>query len=105
HGRKIDPGEHFPWAQLAKAGIGHYVTPAVIEDGPRLEPGGEGPEVLELQAMLAGYGYGVDATGLYDARTESAITAFQRHYRQSLVDGIADPSTIATMRRLIDTLA
>ncbi|MCI0600311.1 MAG: N-acetylmuramoyl-L-alanine amidase [Beijerinckiaceae bacterium] len=105
HGRKIDPGEHFPWAKLAKAGIGHYVIPAAIEDGPRLEPGGQCPEVLELQSMLAGYGYGVDITGLYDAGTESAITAFQRHYRQSLVDGIADHSTIATLRLLIDSLA
>jgi N-acetylmuramoyl-L-alanine amidase len=31
HGRKIDPGEHFPWGQLAKAGIGHYVTPSACK--------------------------------------------------------------------------
>jgi N-acetylmuramoyl-L-alanine amidase len=105
HGRKIDPGEHFPWWRLAKAGIGHYVPASAIEDGPRLEPGGSGPEVLELQAMLARYGYDLGMTGLYDEWTKSAITAFQRHYRQFLVDGIADPSTIATLRRLIDSLA
>jgi N-acetylmuramoyl-L-alanine amidase len=105
HGRKIDPGEHFPWGQLAKAGIGHFVTPSVIEDGPRLEPGTTGPEVEVLQAMLSSYGYRLDITGLYDAMTGSAVTAFQRHYRQFLVDGIADHSTIATLRRLIDSLA
>jgi N-acetylmuramoyl-L-alanine amidase len=104
-GRKIDPGEHFPWWRLAKAGIGHYVPPSAIEGGPRLEPGASGAEVLELQTMLAGYGYALDLTGLYDERTEAAITAFQRHYRQSLVDGLADRSTIATLRRLIDSLA
>ena len=101
HGRKIDPGEHFPWGQLAKAGIGHYVTPSAIEDGPRLEPGAIGPQVEALQAMLSGYGYGLDTTGLYDARTESAITAFQRHFRPARVDGIADRSTITTLCRLI----
>ncbi|MCI0468361.1 MAG: N-acetylmuramoyl-L-alanine amidase [Beijerinckiaceae bacterium] len=105
HGRKIDPGENFPWAQLAKAGIGHFVAPEAIASGPRLEPGSQGQGVLELQAMLAGYGYGVAMTGIYDDKTESAITAFQRHHRQSLVDGIADHSTIATLRRLIDSLA
>jgi N-acetylmuramoyl-L-alanine amidase len=104
HGRKIDPGEHFPWGVLAKAGIGHFVTPAAIEDSPRLEPGGKGPAVVELQTMLAGYGYSVDITGHYDAKTESAITAFQRHFRQALVDGIADRSTIATLRRLVNSL-
>jgi N-acetylmuramoyl-L-alanine amidase len=106
HGRKIDPGEHFPWGQLAKAGIGHYVTPsAIVQDGPRLELGAKGPEVEALQAMLASYGYGLDMTGLYDTMTESAITAFQRHFRQARVDGISDRSTITTLRRLISSLA
>ena len=73
HGRKIDPGEYFPWGQLAKAGIGHYVTPSAINEGPRLEPGASGPEVEALQAMLTSYGYGLDISGLYDAVTKSAI--------------------------------
>ena len=47
--------------------------------------------------MLASYGYGLDITGVYDAKTEFTITAFQRHFRQARVDGIADPSTIATL--------
>src|ERR1019366_8600457 len=102
--RKIDPGEHFPWGQLAKAGVGHFVFPSTIEDGPRPEPGAKGVEVEALQAMLASYGYGLDVTGLYDAKTASTITAFQRHFRPARVDGIADPSTIATLRKLIESL-
>jgi N-acetylmuramoyl-L-alanine amidase len=43
-------------------------------------------------------------TGLYDAKTASTITAFQRHFRPARVDGIADPSTIATLRKLIESL-
>src|SRR5450631_1411143 len=101
--RKIDPGEHFPWGQLAKAGVGHFVPPCAIMDGPCLETGAKGVEVEALQAMLASYGYGLDVTGLYDAKTESTITAFQRHFRPARVDGIADPSTIATLCKLIDT--
>jgi N-acetylmuramoyl-L-alanine amidase len=30
------------------------------------------------------------------------VTAFQRHFRQARVDGIADPSTQMTLRILID---
>jgi N-acetylmuramoyl-L-alanine amidase len=102
--RKIDPGEHFPWAHLAKAGVGHFVAPCAVEDGPRLERDASGLEVEALQAMLARYGYGINVTGVYDAKTESTITAFQRHFRPARVDGIADPSTIATLRKLIDAL-
>jgi N-acetylmuramoyl-L-alanine amidase len=102
--RKIDPGEHFPWGKVAKAGIGHFVTPCAIEDGPRLARDTKGPEVEALQAMLVSYGYGLDVTGVYDAKTQSTITAFQRHFRPARVDGIADPSTISTLRKLIDTL-
>jgi N-acetylmuramoyl-L-alanine amidase len=101
HGRKIDPGEHFPWGKLAKAGIGRFVMPAAIEDGPRLMLGCKGPKVAELQAMLASYGYGLEVSGVYDAQTVSAISAFQRHFRPALVDGIADISTMTTLRRLI----
>jgi N-acetylmuramoyl-L-alanine amidase len=103
-GRKIDPGEHFPWGQLAKAGVGHFVSPCAIVDGPRLETGAKGLEVEALQAMLASYGYGLDVTGIYDAKTQSTITAFQRHFRPARVDGIADASTIATLHKLIDAL-
>jgi N-acetylmuramoyl-L-alanine amidase len=102
--RKIDPGEHFPWGRLAKAGIGHFVAPCAIKDGPRLERDAEGPEVEALQAMLASYGYGLDVTGVYDAKTNSTVTAFQRHFRPARVDGVADPSTIETLRRLIAAL-
>lgn len=101
--RKIDPGEHFPWGQLAKAGIGHFVAPCAIEDGPRLERDAYGPEVEALQTMLASYGYGLEITGLYDAMTEVTVAAFQRHFRPALVDGIADHSTLATLRKLIAT--
>ena len=33
-GRKIDPGEKFPWRALALAGVGHYVRPARHRGGP-----------------------------------------------------------------------
>ena len=49
-GRKIDPGEKFPWAQLHAAGVGHYVEPSPIQGGPlphgrRARRAGRGPAV------------------------------------------------------------
>ncbi|MGI9426080.1 MAG: N-acetylmuramoyl-L-alanine amidase, partial [Hyphomicrobiaceae bacterium] len=31
--RKKDPGEKFGWSDLAAAGVGHWVSPAAIDDG------------------------------------------------------------------------
>ena len=40
-------------------------------------------------------------TGGYDDDTRSVVTAFQRHFRPARVDGLADPSTVETLRRLL----
>lgn len=99
--RKIDPGEKFDWQRLHAAGIGNWVTPAPLRDGPVLQVGDTGDKVADLQAKLARYGYGIDGTGNYDAQTKTVIQAFQRHFRPAHIDGIADPSTIETLDRLI----
>jgi N-acetylmuramoyl-L-alanine amidase len=99
--RKIDPGEHFPWETLWRAGIGHWVAPAQIAGQALYLRGQEGPPIRALQALLALYGYGVALTGVYDAQTESVVAAFQRHFRPERVDGQADASTIETLRALL----
>lgn len=99
--RKQDPGERFPWEYLHRAGVGHWVRPAPIRDGRFLVRGEEGQPVEALQAMLALYGYGAELTAIYDEKTEQVVAAFQRHFRQERVDGVADASTITTLRDLI----
>lgn len=103
-GRKADPGEKFPWATLAAGGVGHFVEPSPMTQGARLGPGDEAAAVEELQSMLALYGYGIEISGLYDRATATVVEAFQRHFRPALVDGIADPSTRDTLRRLVEAL-
>jgi N-acetylmuramoyl-L-alanine amidase len=102
-GRKVDPGVLFPWSILARAGVGHYRPAAPRSDGPVLRPGDSGDAVAQLQLSLAAYGYGINVTGAYDGPTEAVVAAFQRHFRRSLVDGVADASSIDTLRRLIAT--
>lgn len=102
--RKQDPGEKFPWELLSESGVGHWVRAAPLStDGVKLHPGDRGDAVTRLQRMLAAYGYGLEETGLYDDATRDVVTAFQRHFRQARVDGVADPSTQMTLRALIDT--
>ena len=51
--------------------------------------------------MLKLYGYGIEVNGTFDARTKIVVEAFQRHFRQARVDGVADQSTVATLHRLM----
>lgn len=100
--RKSDPGERFDWARLARAGVGLWVEPVEIVDGPSLKLGDRGDTVSELQYRLGSYGYGQEVLGVYDTRTEAVVRAFQRHFRPAKVDGVADLSTVATLHRLLE---
>lgn len=104
--RKKDPGEKFPWKRLAKAGIGHWVEPAPIAAAPDpgIGPGAAGPLIGEVQRLLARYGYGIEATGLADSKTEFVVAAFQRHFRPERATGRIDQSTIDTLTALIAAL-
>jgi N-acetylmuramoyl-L-alanine amidase len=99
--RKQDPGERFPWQDLHRAGIGHWVAPEPIRDGRLVGPGDRGIAVAALQGMFTLYGYGMPTTGTFDIETEQVVAAFQRHFRPERIDGVADPSTVATLRALI----
>jgi N-acetylmuramoyl-L-alanine amidase len=100
-GRKVDPGEKFPWKALAEAGIGTFVQPARIGTAAVLGPVRRGAKVDEVQSLLSHFGYGIDITGTFDAQTQIVVAAFQRHFRPRRVDGIADRSTVETLRRLV----
>jgi N-acetylmuramoyl-L-alanine amidase len=102
--RKQDPGEKFPWLLLSESGVGHWVRPAPLDlDGTTLKPGDRGEAVTRLQRTLKSYGYGIEDSGTFDDLTRDVIAAFQRHFRQARVDGIADPSTQLTLRALVET--
>ncbi len=100
-GRKVDPGEKFPWRELHRAGVGHWVEPVPVRGGRFLARGAQGQPVEALQSMLALYGYGIEINGNFDKATEDCVSAFQRHFRQQQVDGVADVSTIETLRNLL----
>ena len=102
-GRKIDPGEKFDWSYLYGQGVGHWVAPEPINGGSFLQLGDHGDPVMALQAMLQLYGYGIETSGTFDARTKIVVEAFQRHFRPARVDGVADQSTVTTLHRLLRT--
>jgi N-acetylmuramoyl-L-alanine amidase len=83
--RKDDPGELFPWGELAAAGLAVPVPSGGVDPGWTDEG---------TAAALARYGYDV-------ADAKAAVTAFQRHFRPARVDGVIDPETRAVLFALL----
>jgi N-acetylmuramoyl-L-alanine amidase len=76
--RKEDPGELFDWEGLAATGVG-------------LWPAAEGAAEGDPRALLGAIGYRTDLP------LPVLLRAFQRHWRQERVDGIADAETLARL--------
>ena len=98
--RKEDPGELFPWKQLAEAGHGLWVESGAAP-GAALAEGEEGLGVLALQAGLTRLGYDCAPSGKFDANTATVVRAFQRHWLQTRFDGVADGETRARLVSLL----
>jgi N-acetylmuramoyl-L-alanine amidase len=100
--RKEDPGELFDWARLAVAGIGLWPFGAVADRSiVPLGRGDSGSAVLTLQQDLARYGWPCPAHGRFDAETEKTVVAFQRHFRQSPLNGRFDAQCRARLDALL----
>lgn len=85
-GRKLDPGEHFPWEQLAEAGQALAVSGHAKAGDP--------DTVSSVRADLAAIGYGVPAEASQEALT-AVLDAFQRRFRPTGVTGTLDAETRA----------
>ena len=99
-GRKDDPGEAFPWAGLAAAGIGVWPGAGNGDRRVLFAPGERDRGVAVAQRGLALFGYGIGVTGELDARTVDVLTAFQRRFRPEQVDGALDMETLDLIGRV-----
>ncbi len=90
--RKQDPGELFPWAQLAEFGIGLWPAPAL-----RAAPRECAPQ------DLARFGYGLPPHT--DVPLAAVVAAFQRHFRAGEIDGRWDGECAAILAALLERQA
>ncbi len=120
--RKEDPGELFPWAQLAEFGIGlwpfagdatptvAYLVRAAPADGsgkditrfPDAGKGGSDGECAVEETFLRNlrdFGYGLAPE--VDVPPTKAVAAFQRHWRPSKVDGAVDEESARRLGALL----
>lgn len=99
--RKIDPGPAFPWKRLYDAGVGAWPDEPTVDRYYR-HFASQPPSLGELQKSLAEWGYDVAATGTLDAPTQSALSAFQMHFRPADYRGFPDAQTAAILWALRD---
>jgi len=83
--RKQDPGELFPWQDLARDGLGLWPAPQPQDFAAASQ--------AEVKDLLAVIGYDV-------SNFAQALTAFQRRYHPENLTGDADPQTVARLRAL-----
>lgn len=100
--RKQDPGELFPWAELAAAGIGLWadVPGADVPAEDVLGADGAPADEAALLGLLGRLGYGLE-----EVPAAAVIAAFQRHWRPEAVTGTADAGTVARARALVEIAA
>jgi N-acetylmuramoyl-L-alanine amidase len=92
--RKQDPGELFDWKTLAGLGIGLWpqtlsITSCQLPENKSYE--------LQASSNLSSYGY--DTTD-----PQKTITAFQRHFRPTLINGLWDDECAGLLAGLLAIL-
>ncbi|MBV8798763.1 MAG: N-acetylmuramoyl-L-alanine amidase [Alphaproteobacteria bacterium] len=91
--RKQDPGELFPWPELAAGGVGLW---------PRQIVSGSAWDAQSFAENLRRYGYGVPPD--VDWPLADVVAAFQRHFRPSCITGIPDAECAAILCALLEAV-
>ncbi|WP_312311558.1 N-acetylmuramoyl-L-alanine amidase [Atlantibacter sp.] len=99
--RKDDPGPLFPWAALAKQGIGAWPDPARVNFWLMGRRPDEPVDSGALLTLLGRYGYEV-TPDMTPAQQKRVIEAFQMHFRPARYDGVADAQTEAIAEALLE---
>lgn len=92
-GRKVGPGPLFPWQQLADDNVGLY--PNVSNNNLN-----ESFSTLQIQQLLAAWGYHVKATNQLDRQTQQAILALQSHFDPKHINGTISTRVIKILQSL-----
>ena len=99
--RKKDPGEKFPWKELARSKLSkwHNLDEKKLRK-KRLKPLNF-IEDSKLMRNLSKIGYLKFSKKNYNLNKKILIKAFQRHYRQELINGISDQECLLISKNLL----
>lgn len=98
--RKQDPGELFPWSRLASMGFGIWPVEDTSDQEVVVKVGSRSPEIASLNKHLSIIGYNIENNDVQTHIPEGILTAFQRHWRQSAVNGLIDRGTLIAAKSI-----
>ena len=98
--RKIDPGEKFPWKYLSKRNIGYWHT---VNKKILLKLRNQKISKLDKSKFLRNLskiGYKINMTKKNNKLINMLTSAFQRRFRQELINGIIDKECLIISKNL-----
>jgi len=101
--RKIDPGEKFPWRQLANNGIGiwHRCKPSLLKRYRNIMIIKKKSKIKFTKNLnKIGYCYSPKKKSSFN----KTLKAFQRHYRKELINGLLDKECLIIAQNLSKNL-
>ena len=102
--RKIDPGEKFPWKYLSKRNIGYWHT---VNKKILLKLRNQKISKLDKSKFLRNLskiGYKINMTKKNNKLINMLTSAFQRRFRQELINGIIDKECLIISKNLATKL-
>ena len=99
--RKKDPGEKFPWEKLAKKRLckWHNLNRKKIKKFRSISVSVKEKKIFLNN--LSKIGYNLEIKKIFDKNTRFIIIAYQRHFRQELIDGKIDKECLLISKNLI----
>jgi len=99
--RKKDPGEKFPWKDLSKYKLAnwHSLEEKILRKNRKIKL--TRFEENQLLNNLFKIGYDKLKSQNYDSKKRILLKAFQRRYRQNLINGLADQECLLISKNLI----
>jgi len=101
--RKIDPGEKFPWKKLAKKKIGiwHKYKPNFLKKFRKIKVLKK-QDKIRFKKNLTKIGYCVSSNKKFIFSKN--LKAFQRHFRQELINGVLDKECLVIAKNLVKNI-
>ena len=97
--RKIDPGEKFPWKQLSKKNIGiwHSSKSSLLRKFRRIKISSKKDKIKFVKNLKKiGYCFSSNNKSFF----VKIVKAFQRHYRQEVINGLLDKECLIVAENL-----
>ena len=101
--RKKDPGEKFPWKYLSqnKVGLWHEIAKVKLIKNRKIKTSKKDKEIFLMNLFKIGYSNKFTKNTGKEKCLNYIIKAFQRRYRQDLVDGRIDQECLLISQNLI----